>query len=234
MERRSTLVPAPHTTCFGKTTNLYWVWASSQLQYNTTGTTNMDDNIVGPQIPPHILAKRKRAAEEAAKASATTKSPENSEDTTTKKKRTAGPAPPPAPLEEQPPGSPNDGSGDESSSDDDFGPSLPSASRTEVRNRLCLLFEVSANVYIRKRRSLKLNDGLHCFRVYSKRMQTTASPSATNGWLYHQSLKTGRQRWTLQKSRTESSRLAKEQRHLRNLVEIIHYGQRLLSKNGNV
>jgi hypothetical protein len=130
----------------------------------------MDGNIVGPQIPPHILAKRKRAAEEeAAKVStATIKSPENSEDTT-KKKRIAGPAPPPAPLEERPQGCPNDDSGDESSSDDDFGPSLPSVSQTEVRNRL-LLFEVSANVYIRKKRSLKLDDGSRSFRVYSKRM----------------------------------------------------------------
>ncbi|KAF8245960.1 hypothetical protein K440DRAFT_586494 [Wilcoxina mikolae CBS 423.85] len=96
----------------------------------------MDSNIVGPQIPPHILAKRKRAAEEAAKASATTNSPKSSEDTTPKKKRIAGPAPPPAPLEERPQGSPQDGSGDESSSDDDFGPSLPSASRTEEEEEL--------------------------------------------------------------------------------------------------
>ena len=53
---------------------------------------------------------------------------------TTKKKRVAGPAPPPAALEERPPGSPSSSSSSSGSSDDDgFGPTLPSASRTEVR-----------------------------------------------------------------------------------------------------
>jgi len=97
-------------------------------------------DILGPQIPPHILAKRKHAAEEEEVAANVTSdvpctSPEPDQDAK-KKKRIAGPAPPPAPLEERPPGSVSGASEDESSSDDDFGPALPSAARTEVRERL--------------------------------------------------------------------------------------------------
>ncbi|KAA8893493.1 hypothetical protein FN846DRAFT_913966 [Sphaerosporella brunnea] len=99
----------------------------------------MNRQFAGPQIPDHILAKRKREeeGEAAAKASspaATSRQSSEEEDAAPKKKRIAGPAPPPAPLEELPEGSPNDddsGNESSSSSDDDFGPAPPTASRTE-------------------------------------------------------------------------------------------------------
>jgi len=88
----------------------------------------MDADQVGPQIPPHILAKRKRKAEEEAAAREAAKSAEltKSDEEAAKKRRTVGPASPPAPLEERPLEPPNDDV-DENSSDDDIGPSLPTA-----------------------------------------------------------------------------------------------------------
>ncbi|KAI5847243.1 hypothetical protein DFP73DRAFT_525579 [Morchella snyderi] len=99
----------------------------------------MDGNLVGPAIPPHILAKRKRKAEEAAAAAAVLakgapKSPPLTEDPDGKKRRTVGPAPPPAPLNEQPSGYPDDNN--DSSSDDDIGPALPPGPGTEVDQEL--------------------------------------------------------------------------------------------------
>ncbi|KAF8424680.1 hypothetical protein EV426DRAFT_548257 [Tirmania nivea] len=83
----------------------------------------------GPEIPPHILAKRKRKAEEAAAAAAAAISPSKPEQNVTmaaeKRPRVIGPAPPPAPLDERPPSCPKGESEDESS-DDEIGPALPS------------------------------------------------------------------------------------------------------------
>lgn len=108
----------------------------------------MASNISGPQIPSHLLSKRKRVeqggeegGEVAVQAQAVqaSRSSTGRAEETTKKKRVAGPAPPPAALEERPPGSPDGGSesggssSTSSTSDDEFGPALPSASRTEVR-----------------------------------------------------------------------------------------------------
>lgn len=92
----------------------------------------MDGDLVGPAIPPHILAKRKRRAEEeaAAAAAATKEVPRSpAEDSDNKKRRTAGPAPPPALIEERPYGNPSD---DDSSSDDEIGPSMPPGPGSEV------------------------------------------------------------------------------------------------------
>ncbi|KAF2154761.1 hypothetical protein K461DRAFT_311163 [Myriangium duriaei CBS 260.36] len=84
----------------------------------------------GPELPPHLLAKRKRQQEEAEKDEATTapgakraKSPSSEVAS-----RVIGPAPPPAPLEERPSRPPNDNQESENSDDDDdFGPALPTA-----------------------------------------------------------------------------------------------------------
>lgn len=84
----------------------------------------------GPELPPHLLAKRKRQIEEdpsneerqpsGAKRS---KSPPEVD----KRPRVIGPAPPPAPLSERPStaANPTPDSDESSSEDDDFGPSLP-------------------------------------------------------------------------------------------------------------
>ncbi|GAB7347413.1 hypothetical protein MBLNU459_g4337t2 [Dothideomycetes sp. NU459] len=92
----------------------------------------------GPELPPHLLAKRKRQAEDAPDTDDTSspgaKRPRSpaSED---KRQRVLGPAPPPAPLHERPaePAQAEDEDDRASSSsgsdddDDDFGPALPSA-----------------------------------------------------------------------------------------------------------
>lgn len=82
---------------------------------------------VGPQLPPHLQAKRKRGEDEdqnpsqtppkRARTSSTSSSPEP------QSRRVLGPSAPPAPLSELPPSNPDS----DSSSDDDFGPSLPPA-----------------------------------------------------------------------------------------------------------
>jgi len=89
---------------------------------------------VGPELPPHILAKRKRQQEQEDEAEESRPSgakrprtPEADE----KRARVIGPAQPPAPLDERPSEpaivSKPDDSDDESSDDDDFGPALPTA-----------------------------------------------------------------------------------------------------------
>ncbi|TKA83807.1 hypothetical protein B0A55_00019 [Friedmanniomyces simplex] len=85
---------------------------------------------IGPDLPPHLLAKRKRQQDDSAQDEPSTASgakrstsPGDGE----KRRKVIGPAMPPAPLDEQPPEpaaqavQPN--SDDE---DDDFGPALPS------------------------------------------------------------------------------------------------------------
>ncbi|KAL9632147.1 MAG: hypothetical protein Q9204_003908 [Flavoplaca sp. TL-2023a] len=88
---------------------------------------------VGPELPPHLLAKRKRQQEAEEETNPQlqrhSRSSSTSSNSSSKRRRTIGPAPPPAPLSERPsslpspqnstPNSPS------SSSDDDFGPSLP-------------------------------------------------------------------------------------------------------------
>ncbi|KAL8824129.1 MAG: hypothetical protein Q9170_008243, partial [Blastenia crenularia] len=82
----------------------------------------------GPEIPPHLLAKRKRLQEaeepnpepSSHSRSSSTSSSSNADDA--KRRRTIGPAPPPAPLSEKPSEAP---ALSDSDSDDDFGPSLP-------------------------------------------------------------------------------------------------------------
>lgn len=107
-----------------------------------------------PDLPPHLLAKRKRQQEEdarddvatasGAKRAASPDEPEkrrkigpalpvpqdSSPAGETRSRKVAGPAPPPAPLDERPPEplAPQADDDDDSSDDDDgFGPALPSA-----------------------------------------------------------------------------------------------------------
>ncbi|KAI4102590.1 MAG: hypothetical protein LQ339_004607 [Xanthoria mediterranea] len=85
----------------------------------------------GPELPPHLLAKRKRqqeAEEPIPKPQPHSPSSSTSSDTSNKRCRTIGPAPPPAPLSERPsppPESQDPNENDSSSEDDTFGPSLP-------------------------------------------------------------------------------------------------------------
>jgi hypothetical protein len=94
----------------------------------------------GPELPPHLLAKRKRKAEEeeAARASLSTDSNSNASrpstsDGTEKRQRVIGPALPPAAIGERPTLAPDDSGEEDSSSEDEIGPSLPSASRQIAR-----------------------------------------------------------------------------------------------------
>ncbi|KAL8803401.1 MAG: hypothetical protein Q9182_003199 [Xanthomendoza sp. 2 TL-2023] len=90
----------------------------------------------GPELPPHLLAKRKRQEEEAEQNApqpqppSRSVSPTSSNTSDSKRRRTIGPAPPPAPLSEQPspppqPQNPNQNNPASDSDSDDFGPSLP-------------------------------------------------------------------------------------------------------------
>ncbi|OCL15146.1 hypothetical protein AOQ84DRAFT_279548 [Glonium stellatum] len=86
---------------------------------------------IGPELPPHLLAKRKRLAEEeeSSKASpARPSSPSGSE----KRRKVVGPAPPPAPLNELPPQPADSEDEESSSSDDDFGPAPPTGDNTSA------------------------------------------------------------------------------------------------------
>jgi hypothetical protein len=95
----------------------------------------------GPELPPHLLAKRKRLAEEeeaaqvSSNASSNSRECPNGSDGAEKRQRVIGPAPPPAALKEKPTDTLND-SGEDSSSDDEIGPSLPSASEYTVHATL--------------------------------------------------------------------------------------------------
>jgi hypothetical protein len=91
---------------------------------------------IGPDLPPHLLEKRKRQADEDAEAAQNaTKyapvklhSPEGGE----KRRRVVGPATPPVALGERPQASIRDDE-DSSSSDDDYGPSIPTEETSAVR-----------------------------------------------------------------------------------------------------
>jgi hypothetical protein len=77
---------------------------------------------IGPDLPPHLLAKRKRREEqeqEAEKAEVTEE--ESHSPNGEKRRRVMGPAMPPASLDQLPQESPEE---DDSSSDDGYGPAL--------------------------------------------------------------------------------------------------------------
>ncbi|KAI5798900.1 hypothetical protein EDC01DRAFT_22376 [Geopyxis carbonaria] len=96
----------------------------------------MDDSLVGPAIPQHILERRKRKAEEElVKASKSINSPGSPSSEEVKRKRVAGPAPPPAPLDQQPTGNPH-GYDNSDSSDDEFGPMLPPGPEAQENEEL--------------------------------------------------------------------------------------------------
>lgn len=84
---------------------------------------------IGPDLPPHLLAKRKRQLEQDSTTS-TPDLPSKSPDGSEKRQRIMGPAPPPAPLD-QIPRVPAD-SDDSDGSDDGYGPSLPTGDAAKV------------------------------------------------------------------------------------------------------
>ncbi|KAK1809703.1 hypothetical protein LTR12_015926 [Friedmanniomyces endolithicus] len=84
---------------------------------------------IGPDLPPHLLAKRKRQQDDSSKDEPTTasgakriESPGDGE----KRRKVIGPAMPPAPLDERPGEPVQKAVQPESDDDDDFGPALPS------------------------------------------------------------------------------------------------------------
>jgi len=88
---------------------------------------------VGPNLPSHLLAKRKREDEEEAAPASSSPGPEPSTlpEASEKRRRIIGPAPPPARLDELP----NTTAQEEenSSSDDEFGPAVPTGDAAKVR-----------------------------------------------------------------------------------------------------
>ena len=84
----------------------------------------------GPEIPPHILEKRKRKAEEAAAIVSSIYNKPDAPKALEKRPRIIGPALPPSPLDERPSHSPQE---DDDSSDNEIGPSLPSGLGPEVK-----------------------------------------------------------------------------------------------------
>jgi hypothetical protein len=88
---------------------------------------------IGPDLPPHLLAKRKRQAEEgdATKEEPKPDSPPRSPDGPDKRRRMMGPAAPPASLDEMP-SKPVESDEDSESSDDDYGPSIPTGETPAV------------------------------------------------------------------------------------------------------
>ncbi|KAK3669831.1 hypothetical protein LTR78_010289 [Recurvomyces mirabilis] len=95
---------------------------------------------LGPDLPPHLLAKRKRKQEAttedkpATASGARPSSDNNNQDGGEKRRKVIGPAMPPAPLNEIPDAPPpttfNDVDGEEEDDDDEFGPALPSPNAT--------------------------------------------------------------------------------------------------------
>ena len=92
---------------------------------------------IGPDLPPHLLAKRKRKQKEAtndevsiASGAKRSPSPENGD----KRRRVIGPAMPPAPLDERPkvPSNVPKEADSDSDSDDGYGPAIASANANEV------------------------------------------------------------------------------------------------------
>ncbi|KAI4171415.1 MAG: hypothetical protein LQ343_004271 [Gyalolechia ehrenbergii] len=88
----------------------------------------------GPELPPHLLAKRKRQKEteetqnpspqpRPRSRSSSPSSSSNADDS--KRRRTIGPAPPPASLSDKPATAASQSVPNDSGSDDDLGPSLP-------------------------------------------------------------------------------------------------------------
>ena len=92
---------------------------------------------IGPELPPHILAKRKRKQDDGTEAAPATApgakhSPSPSEGE--KRRRVIGPALPPAPLSERPEKLPKQDQESESDDDDGFGPPLPPNATDEAEN----------------------------------------------------------------------------------------------------
>ena len=80
---------------------------------------------LGPQLPPHLIPKRKREEDDAfSSPKSASRSRSSSADSASKRRRMIGPALPPAPLPERPIATPSPAHSS-NSSDDDFGPSLP-------------------------------------------------------------------------------------------------------------
>ncbi|MCJ1478771.1 hypothetical protein MMC13_007455 [Lambiella insularis] len=88
--------------------------------------------LVGPELPPHLAAKRKRENDEQCSVITPHRpsgpSPASSSVSAGKRQRTIGPSLPPAPLHERPSTAVN--GAEDSDSDDDIGPALPS---TEIQ-----------------------------------------------------------------------------------------------------
>lgn len=91
---------------------------------------------IGPELPPHLLAKRKRKQEQEGEDETSTASGakrSSSPGEGEKRRRVMGPASPPAPLEERPIEPLRQVEQSDSDDDDGFGPALPPSGSEEVR-----------------------------------------------------------------------------------------------------
>src|ERR1700712_2636561 len=95
---------------------------------------------IGPDLPPHLLAKRKRQQEEEKQSGKADVVDDAEKEPGSphgdKRRRVMGPAMPPASLDELPQESPED---EDSSSDDGYGPALrPGEAASVSLSNLCL------------------------------------------------------------------------------------------------
>lgn len=83
---------------------------------------------VGPELPPHLIAKRKRQQEQIDEPVSTrSRSASSGSDTGEKRRRILGPSLPPAALSERPSKGPESDATSDSDSDSDLGPAPPPA-----------------------------------------------------------------------------------------------------------
>lgn len=127
LARSSTTLRVRSAKTQGPRVMFYHDGTVSYLELNKTNTPMIS---IGPELPPHLLAKRKRQQEEESVGAVVDTTPKrptsrsSSTESASKRKRILGPAAPPAPLEQRP--ADVSTPGDESSSDDDYGPVIPS------------------------------------------------------------------------------------------------------------
>lgn len=131
----------PFRTHFGTTkTEKVLTTIDHSSRHSAFGPPKHKMSSLGPQLPPHMIPKRKREEDDTSSSpKSASHSRSSSADSASKRRRIIGPALPPAPLAERP-STPPSPAHSTSSSDDDFGPSLPPApgshgARVEAKER---------------------------------------------------------------------------------------------------
>jgi hypothetical protein len=99
---------------------------------------------VGPELPPHLMKRKRSIDDESESSSPPAKIQAAAVEEPSKPRRVLGPAPPPAALDELPLQPVSNAEDDSSSDDDDYGPSLPPAPGTAAA------YKAEAETYARE------------------------------------------------------------------------------------